>query len=101
MVEWRLSRVIGLIARGRYQIYDRPLVVRGSTAPDAYTNIDFEAEASPRDSRPWLLVGGVFFSWKHVGFLVGAGYGQYVVPGSNLVIPYEGVIPEVALTVQF
>lgn len=101
MLEWRLTRLLALLARGRYQFYERPIVVRGSGNYDAYTRIDLAAEAQPRTSHPWLVVGGAALTWTHVGFIVGAGYGEYVVPGSNLVLPYKGVIPEIELTVQF
>jgi hypothetical protein len=101
MVEVRLSRVVGLIGRGRFQAHTSPLVLSGGGMPDAYTNVQVEAEIRALDEHPWMALGGVACTWKHVGFVAGAGYGNYFVPGLNIAIPSTGVVPEASLWAIF
>jgi hypothetical protein len=101
MIELRLTRWLALLGRGRYQFYERPLVVRGGSNLDPYTRVDVNAEAASKYAHPYLVTASLAFTWTHVGFTVGGGFGQYTVPGSNLVIPYRGLIPEAQLVVQF
>jgi hypothetical protein len=101
MVEVRLSRVVALLGRGRFQAHTSPLVLSGSGMPDAYTNVQVEAQVRALDEHPWMALGGVACTWKHVGFTAGAGYGNYFVPGLNIAIPSTGVVPEASLWAIF
>jgi hypothetical protein len=96
-VEVRLSRVVALMARGRYQPYMSELVLSGSGMPDAFTTVQVEATGRPVVDHPWMGLGGVACTWRHVGFIAGAGYGNYFFPGLNIAIPSQGVVPEASV----
>ena len=101
MLEYRLSPVVGLLARGRVQAFSSPLVVRGEGQLDPYTTADFAAEYTPIHEHPWVAVGAVAMTWKHVGLIVGGGYGQFFIPGGNVPVAYRGFAPEASLWALF
>lgn len=101
MLEYRLSRVVGFLARGRLMAFSSPLVITGEGMLDPYTTAELGANYRPNELRPWVALGAAAFTWKHVGFIVGGGYGQYFVPGGNVPVPYRGFTPEGSLWVQF
>jgi hypothetical protein len=101
MAELRLSRVVALIARGRYQAYETPIIFEGSGMLDPYTHVQASLEARPRVTHPAMGVAGVALTWKHVGLVAGAGYGHYFIPGANLALPYNNVVPEGSLWALF
>ena len=67
MLEYRLSPVVGLLARGRVQAFSSPLVIRGEGQLDPYTTADFAAEYTPIHEHPWVAVGALAMTWQHVG----------------------------------
>jgi hypothetical protein len=99
--ELQLSRVVHLIARGRYQFYETPIVLEGNGMVDPYTTSHGSLEVRPRTTHPAMGIAGVALTWKHVGAVAGAGYGHYFVPGANLALPYNGVVPEGSLWAVF
>jgi hypothetical protein len=101
MVEARLSRVVALIARGRYQAWSAPLVLRGTGDPDPYTHVEVGAEARTDRRHPWMAVAGLALTWSHVGLVAGGGYGELFIPGANVVRPGRGFVPEGSLWVSF
>jgi hypothetical protein len=101
MAELRISRVVALLLRGRYQFYETPIVFQGSGMLDPYTHADASLEATPLKSHPAMGIAGVALTWKHVGVVAGAGYGHYFVPGANLALPYNGIVPEGSLWALF
>jgi hypothetical protein len=101
LVELRLSRVVALFARGRYQVYETPIIFEGEGMVDPYTHAQASLELKPTYSHPAMGVAGVALTWKHVGLVAGAGYGHYFVPGANLALPYNNVVPEGSLWVLF
>jgi hypothetical protein len=101
MAELRLSRVVALFARGRYQPYETPIIFQGGGMIDPYTNVQASLEAKPVSAHPAMGVAGVALTWKHVGLIAGAGYGHYFLPGANLALPYNNVVPEGSLWVLF
>jgi len=101
MAELRLSRVVALFARGRYQPYETPIIFEGEGMIDPYTRAQASLEAKPPYSHPAMGVAGVALTWKHVGLVAGAGYGHYFLPGANLALPYNNVVPEGSLWVLF
>jgi hypothetical protein len=101
MIEYRLSRVVALLVRGRYQFYVGPLAFEGSSQPDGFTAVDLEGRLEPRVRHPWSAVAGVALMWRHVRLLVGAGYGYYFVPGIEIAIPGRRFVPDASLAVVF
>jgi hypothetical protein len=101
MVEYRLSPLIGLLARGRVQMFTSPLVINAEGPLDPYTTAQLAANYRPTIENPWVALGAVAFTWRHVGAIAGVGYGQYFIPGGNLPVPYQGITPEASLWVVF
>jgi hypothetical protein len=101
MVEYRLSRVVGLIARGRVQVSSTPLVLHGNSDLDPFTHAELGAELRPVEPHPWMAVAGVALTWTHVAVVAGAGYGFLFIPGANLALPGRGFVPEASFWVAF
>jgi hypothetical protein len=101
MLEYRVSPLIGLLARGRVQAFTSPLAIRAQGMPDPYTTAELAVDYRPTDQNPWVAVAAVAFTWKHFGAVLGGGYGQYFIPGGNLAVPYRGFTPEASLWALF
>jgi hypothetical protein len=101
MAQLKLSRVVALIARARYQFWETPIVLQGHAMPDPYTTAAVQVEAQPLRQHPIMAVAGVALTWKYVGVIAGGGWGHYTVPGANLALPYDGFVPEGSLWVLF
>ncbi len=101
MFEYRLTRVVSFLARGRYQAFSRPVVFTGTGDPDPYTRVDVQAQTMPDPEHPWMAVGALALTWSHVGLVIGGGYGSYFVPGANLAVTDSGFVPEGSLWVRF
>jgi hypothetical protein len=101
MAELPLSRVVSLVARGRVQATSSPLVLRGTGELDPYTHIEVGAEARTTHPHTWMAVAGVALTWRHLGLLVGGGYGELFLPGANAVVPGRGFVPEGSIWVSF
>jgi hypothetical protein len=99
MLEWRLTRIFSLTARGRYQVYTGPLAFNGTGTLDPYTTVDVDGTAKARVEHPWSAVGGVAFLWRYVHLILGAGYGYYFVPGMDLAYPKRTFVPDASLSV--
>ena len=99
MAEYRVTRIFSLTARGRYQFYTGPLAFSGAGTLDPYTSVQVDGQLVPRTEHPWQAVGGVAFLWKHVRLTVGAGYGNYFVPGMDIAAPKQGFVPDASLAV--
>ena len=99
MLEVRVTRIVSLIALGRYQFYSGPLVFGGSSVLDPSTTVRVDGEMRPRVERPWEAVVGVAVLWPHVRLSVGAGYGYYFLPGMDIAIPERRFIPDASLAV--
>jgi hypothetical protein len=99
MLQYRLSRVVALVARGRAQLFSSPLVLQGSGDPDPSTHVEVGLEARTDRRYPWMALGGVALTWRRVGLVVGGGYGELFIPGVNLVRPGLGFVPEGSLWV--
>jgi hypothetical protein len=101
MAELHLTRVVALIARARWQLYETPVIFDGGGMVDPYTNVQASIEAKPPYSHPAMGIAGVALTWKHVGVVAGGGYGHYFLPGANLALPYKGFVPEGSLWALF
>ncbi len=55
----------------------------------------------PKYKHPYAVVASAAYLWDRLQVRVGAGYGAYFIPGANLYLSYEGVIPEASLAFFF
>jgi len=99
MLEYRMTRVVSLIAVGRYQPHVGPLVFEGSGEVDPYTTVQVDAELAPRVEHPWQAMAGVAFLWRYVRLGVGVGYGNYFAPGLSIAAPDVGFVPDLSFAV--
>jgi len=101
VVQYKLSPLVSLIGRGRYQFASTPLVVKGNGTLDPYTTAQLGAEVHVVHPHPYLAVAAIALTWRHVGLVAGGGYGQYFIPGANLPLAPVGFVPEGSLWVSF
>lgn len=99
MLEYRLTRVVSLTALGRYQVYAGKLVFSGSSELDPYTTAQVDGELTSTNEHPWQAVGGVALLWPAVRIVLGAGYGNYFIPGFTIAIPDRGIVPDLSISV--
>jgi hypothetical protein len=99
MLEYRLTPIVSLTAVGRAQVYAGPLVFKGSGSLDQYTTVRIEGEMSPRVVNPWQVVGGIALLWPGVRVVLGAGYGNYFIPGINIAFPDRTIVPDLSVWV--
>jgi hypothetical protein len=99
LLEYQLSRVVSLTAVGRYQVYSGSLVFRGTSAVDASTTAHIEAQLEPRVPHPWQAIAGAAFLWSNVRLGVGVGYGYYFIPGVNIGLGQQTIVPDLSLAV--
>jgi hypothetical protein len=101
MVEVRVSRVVALLARGRYQVDESPIILSGGGQVDAYTHVQLDAQVRTSVQHPAMGIAGLACTWSHFGFVAGGGYGHYFVPGANVALAYRGFVPEASLWAVF
>lgn len=102
MATYRLGRVVSLYGRGRWQPWARGAKVTGNTQPDAYTNVQAEANVKTTyASGAWQAIAGVQMSWAWLNAQAGVGYGDAFLPAFGVVVPYKGVLPDADLFVRF
>jgi hypothetical protein len=104
-VEWRVSRVVALQIHGRYLVFQ---TVRANTQvtvePDDFTTIT-AAAAGKTDAldfpHAYQIVPGVHLSWETFNLTAGLGYGNFVIPAVNFVLPNRGVVPRLDIYWRF
>lgn len=99
MLEYRLTPIVSLTAVGRAQVFSGPLVFSGTSTLDPYTSVRVEGEMSPRVVHPWQVVGGLALLWPGVRVVLGAGYGNYFIPGIGIAFPDRTIVPDLSLWV--
>lgn len=99
MLEYRITRVVSLTALGRYQVYSGKLVFSGDSTLDPYATARVEGELTSNNEHPWQAVGGVALLWPAVRVVLGAGYGNYFIPGFTIAIPDRGIVPDLSISV--
>jgi hypothetical protein len=100
--EFRISRALALVVTGRYQVLQ---VLAGDTVfraqPDEYTSIDVAVAASDEHSLnfrwAFSVVPALAWSWETFNLRFGAGFGNYNVPGVNVMVAQRTPIPELDL----
>ena len=97
MGEYRLTRVVALTLRGRYQPYAGQLAFQASSSGDPFTQFQADARLALKDPHPYSVIAGAAFLWDHFRFTVGVGYGNYFIPGLNIAVPGKGFVPDASL----
>jgi hypothetical protein len=101
MLEYRILPWLAVTLRGRYQPWISALRIEGDSEIDPFTRAEVTAELTPRHEHPFAVIPGVTFLWKHVHLSVGVGYGSYFLPGANLYLPQQSVVPDASLSILF
>jgi hypothetical protein len=99
MFQYQLNRVVSFTAWGRVQAYTGSIAFNGSGDVDSSTTATLDARMTPSDLHPWAVVPGVALLWTHVRLTVGAGYGNYFLPGMDISIRGRGFVPDASLYV--
>ncbi len=99
MAQFRLTRIVSLTATGRLQAYTSDLPISGSSSIDPYTSATLSGQLVPAAQHPWELIGGVAVLWRHFHMILGAGYGNYFVPGLDIAAPKRSFVPDASLSV--
>ncbi len=96
--EWRLSQVWALYGRVNFLAYQVAKATADATfQPDEFTDVQVVggAKTDAVDVQNAVsLVVGFSASWEIFNFRMGAGYGNYVVPAVNFVLPSKSPIVE-------
>jgi len=100
--EFRLTRVTQLMLTAQYLPWSSPAVVesKASPTPTSTLNINATVDTSALQNA-WAIVPGIAFSWSAINFRVGAGYGNFFIPGVGLVTTDQGFVPELDFYVRF
>jgi hypothetical protein len=99
MVQYRVTRIFSLLARGRYQFYTADLPLSGSSMIDPYTTSTLNGQFVPGVQHPWEAVGGFAVLWHYVHLSLGAGYGYYFLPGLDIANTRKTVVPDASIAV--
>ncbi len=103
-VEWRLSRRIAIGAHARVSgVLKVTASGEGQVAIDEFTTIEGFAEGEEDISEGLGSSAGVkvHFSWKRFNLVVGASYGNVIIPVVNLVTPKPAFLPNLDLYFRF
>jgi hypothetical protein len=96
-LEWRVNNVTAFNFQARYVAFQSANGVGTVTVEvDDVTSADVEAQGTARGadaSNGFSVTAYAHFSWQTFNLKVGAGYGNYNVPGMNLVVPERHPYP--------
>lgn len=101
-LSYRSNARLAFVARGKLLLWRDDLRVR-SDGVSGQTSVDLDASVSMAGERTAAAVlAAAQLSWNRVHLLVGAGYGNYFVPGLGFAVGGEPfVFPEIDLFVRF
>ncbi len=88
-----VTDIISLLAVGQVQLYTGDVGFSADKQIDPYTSVTLNATMMPAHQHPWQAVAGAAFLWKHFHLTAGAGYGYYFVPGMQVAVPKQTVVP--------
>jgi len=97
----RLKNLVVYALRGRYQVYTGSVRLEGTAALDQLTSARADIQLTPIEEHPWCAVAGVAFLWHYVHLTLGAGYGNYFVPGIDLAVTGRTFFPDGSLALVF
>jgi hypothetical protein len=96
-LQWNINRITALIFQGRYVVFQDAAGAGTVTVHvDDATSADVKASGTANfadATNGWSLSASAFFSWATFNLRVGGGYGNYNVPGMNLVVPVRHPFP--------
>jgi hypothetical protein len=95
----RISRVVSLVATGRYQVYAASIPFDATSTSDPYTTATAMGQLTPAFRHPWEVIGGVALLWKHFHLIAGGGYGYYFIPGLDIPNSSRTFVPDLSLAV--
>jgi len=88
MFEWRLTRVTSFTLFIRWAPWVSDSVVQGDIHIGDDTSGTIEARINTESLKnAWAIIPGFVFSWARTNLKIGAGYGDWFVPGLGLVVP--------------
>jgi hypothetical protein len=99
MAQFRLTRIFSLTATGRFQAYTADLPLGGDSTIDPNTTATLNGQLVPAVQHPWQVIGGIAVLWRYFHLILGAGYGNYFVPGLDVADPKRSVVPDASLSV--
>lgn len=95
--QWRVNHVTALTLQARYVAFQSATGVGSVTIDvDDATSADVRARGSANAadaSNGYSVAASALFSWQTFNLRVGGGYGNYNIPGMNLVIPKRYPFP--------
>lgn len=96
-LQWSINHVTAITFQARYVAFQSATGVGTVTVDvDSATSADVKASgtANAADaSNGFSLSANALFSWQTLNLRIGAGYGNYNIPGMNLVIPKRYPFP--------
>jgi len=99
--EYRIRPTIAITLRGRIQVYTSRLAFSGTANPDDFTSVSVDARINPRVDHPWEIVPAVNFLWQRFRLTAGVGYGNYFLPGMQVPLTKQSVVPELSAALVF
>jgi len=104
-LEWRLSRVVALNLRFRFAPWvDVSAAGGGTIQVTPATSIDVAASGALDTSEAEFAFSGLLaahFSWSWFNMRLGAGYGNFNLPGINFLFVQKSPIVELGLSARF
>lgn len=96
--EWRWSETFAIVTHARALAFqDTNAAANFVYQPDDYTTVEVygAAETDLLDVQgAWSIVPSAFWSWDTFNLRAGLGYGNFNIPGFNIVFIQRSVIPE-------
>jgi hypothetical protein len=99
MAQFRISRIVSLLATGRYQVWAADIPFDATSTSDPYTTATVTGQLTPGFKHPWEVIGGVAVLWKHFHLIAGGGYGYYFIPGMDIPNTSRTFVPDLSLAV--
>jgi hypothetical protein len=99
MAQVPLTRIFSLLLIGRVQLYTGDVGFSANSQVDPYTNVTVNATMVPAQKHPWQTVAGAAFLWRYVHLVAGVGYGYFFVPGMEVAVPKQTVVPLLSASV--
>lgn len=104
-LEWKINPTVALTLHGRYLIFQTTKVASEVDLPiDDFTSIHAAGVATSDIfdfPHAFQIVPGVHLSWETFNLTAGLGWGNYIIPAINFVLPRRGPVPQVDIYWRF